>query len=157
MATYNNIADCFIAFSNCTGNLISNLKLQKLVYYVQAWHLAAFNEAVFEEDFQAWIHGPVLVPLYEQYKSYQWRPIVREDLTEHSIMHLKSLFSENLNIIMDDVVDAYFPMEAYALEQSTHAEMPWREARKGLPADSICSNVIAKEWMKAYYAPFVIA
>ena len=69
------IADYFVRLANETGDYISNLKLQKLVYYAQAWYLAISDEALFEEDFEAWVHGPVIPELYQEYKSFGWRPI----------------------------------------------------------------------------------
>ena len=53
-----------------------NLKLQKLVYYAQAWHLALRDVPLFEEDFEAWVHGPVIPALYQEYKKFGWRPIL---------------------------------------------------------------------------------
>jgi len=51
------------------GDLMSNLKLQKLVYYAQGFHLAMENSPLFNEPIEAWEHGPVCVPLYHKYKS----------------------------------------------------------------------------------------
>ncbi len=73
--THDKIADYFIGLSNETGSLITNLKLQKLVYYAQAWSLALNNKELFPEDFEAWVHGPVLVKLYNKYRSNKWNPI----------------------------------------------------------------------------------
>ena len=75
---YEKIADYFIGLSNETGSLITNLKLQKLVYYAQAWSLALNNEELFADDFQAWVHGPVLVSLYDRYRTNKRNPIDKE-------------------------------------------------------------------------------
>lgn len=83
MYTYNDIADYFIAVSNSTHDLITNLRLQKLVYYAQAWHLAIYQEPLFSEDFQAWVHGPVIPQLYTQYKEYKWNPITKDVVLDH--------------------------------------------------------------------------
>lgn len=91
--TASRIADYFLAFANATGSLVTNMKLQKLVFYTQAWHIAVFNEEIFDEDFQAWVHGPVLPSLYEKYKSFQWRPILRDDLGDVSLRALEEQFS----------------------------------------------------------------
>ena len=47
-------------------------QLQKLCYYAQAWHLALLNRPLFDEEFQAWIHGPVCPTLYAHYVDYRW-------------------------------------------------------------------------------------
>ena len=57
------------------GDTISNLKLQKLLYYVQGFHLASFGRALFEEDMIAWTYGPVVPEVYDAYKKYRHRDI----------------------------------------------------------------------------------
>ncbi len=71
------IADYFIWLANNTGSFISNLKLQKLVYYAQAWYLAIHDQPLFNEEFEAWIHGPVIPVLYQKYKTFSWKPILQ--------------------------------------------------------------------------------
>lgn len=87
MLTCYNVADFFIHLANETGSYISNLKLQKLVYYAQAWHLAIYATPLFEEDFEAWVHSPVIPALYREYKSFGWQPILKDvqkpELTEN--------------------------------------------------------------------------
>ena len=56
--------------SEDAGDLISNLKLQKLVYYAQGFHLALYDEPLFLEAIEAWTHGPVVPDLYRHYKKY---------------------------------------------------------------------------------------
>lgn len=136
------IAEYFIWLANETGSFISNLKLQKLVYYAQAWHLALFNEPLFQEDFQAWVHGPVIPDLYHRYKQFSWRPIDEEASPN---------FPEDILVFLEEVADEYFACDAYALEQMTHVEDPWLRAREGLPMDAPSNEVIRKEWMKEYY------
>src|SRR6185369_5131439 len=73
---YRLIADYFIGLANETGSLITNLKLQKLVYYAQAWNLALNDgRALFDDDFEAWVHGPVIFDLYNDYRALKWNPI----------------------------------------------------------------------------------
>jgi len=61
LTTVSKIANYFIYVANETGSYLSNLKLQKLLYYAQAWHLALYGISLFDEEFEAWIHGPVIV------------------------------------------------------------------------------------------------
>ena len=53
-----------------TDELITNLKLQKLLYYAQGCVMALTDEPLFDEDIQAWEHGPVVPEIYHKYKSY---------------------------------------------------------------------------------------
>ena len=136
------IANYFIWLANETGSFISNLKLQKLVYYAQAWHLAIHETPLFKEDFEAWIHGPVVPVLYQKYKQFGWHPI-----DENVELELPEKVKEFLNEISEE----YFACDAYELEQMTHIEEPWKLARVGLLPDTPSTAIIRKEWMKEYY------
>ena len=136
------IADYFIGLANKTGSFISNLKLQKLVYYAQAWHLALYDDPLFEEDFQAWIHGPVIPTLYKEYKSFGWQPISKDADPQ---------LPRDVLEFLNEVAEEYFACDGYELEQMTHAEDPWNWARGDLPPDAPSTEVITKEWMKEYY------
>jgi uncharacterized phage-associated protein len=136
------VANYFIHLANQTGDTISNLKLQKLVYYSQAWHLAVNGIPLFAEDFQAWVHGPVIPELYQKYKGFGWQPI-QEDSNPDLPTEVLSFLSE--------VAEEYFACDTYELEQMTHIEVPWNQARGDLPPDVPSNAVIEKEWMKEYY------
>lgn len=142
------IAAYFIWLANETGSFMSNWKLQKLVFYAQAWHLALYGKPLFEEDFQAWIHGPVIPLLHQKYKHFGWQPILEETHPE---------LPKDVVQFLEEVAEEYFACDAYELEQMTHAEDPWNFAREGLPADAPSSEIIKKEWMKEYYGSRVKA
>ncbi|WP_018249860.1 Panacea domain-containing protein [Orenia marismortui] len=152
--TYYDIADYFISFSNVTNDLITNLKLQKLVYYAQAWHVTIFKNRLFEGDFQAWVHGPVLPSLYDDYKKFRWKPIERDDLDEKSLQQIRNKIGEEKTEFMEELIEEYFTLSAYELERLTHEEEPWRKARKGLSPDQPSSREIQIRWMKEYYDKF---
>lgn len=153
--TYEPVADFFISLSNITGNLISNLKLQKLVYYSDAWHLANHGEPLIQEDFQAWVHGPVIPALYGEYKHFSWQPIDRPDLNEQAYASIREKFDPKTLLLMDAVTDSYFGLSAFELEKMTHSELPWRAARSGLADDEPSYNIISKESMREYYSSFI--
>lgn len=137
------VASYFIWLANETGSFISNLKLQKLVYYAQAWHLAIHNTPLFEKDFQAWVHGLVIPDLYQKYKHFGWQPILEE---------ANPAIPKEIQDFLDEVTQEYFSCDAYELEQMTHAEDPWNRARENLPSDAPSNAIIQKEWMKEYYS-----
>lgn len=153
--SYSEVADYFISLSNETGNLISNLKLQKLCYYAQAWHLALYGEEFFDAEFEAWVHGPVIRDLYNDYKTFSWKPIIREDLGQGYIDKFHEKIGSNSVSFLEDVVGEYFGMTAYELEQQTHREDPWLITRGGLPDDAPCDSVIENGLMIEYYKQYV--
>lgn len=67
----NSVSDYLLVENRERGENLTNLKLQKLLYYAQAWHLALRNAPLFDEDFQAWVHGPVLPSQYLRFRSFQ--------------------------------------------------------------------------------------
>ena len=143
MFTYSDIAVFFLHLAKVTGSYISNLKLQKLVYYAQAWYLALYDLPLFEEDFEAWVHGPVIPVLYQEYKKSGWKPIL-EDVEE-------PILPEEIKNFLNEVAQVYFVCDAYELERMTHQEDPWIKARAGLPMDAPCNRIISKESMREYY------
>jgi uncharacterized phage-associated protein len=138
-----NIADYFIRLAHETGSFISNLKLQKLVYYAQAWHVALHGNPLFEEDFEAWVHGPVIPSLYQKYKSFGWQPISGDAIPA---------LPNHVAQFLDEVAEEYFACDAYELERMTHAEAPWNWARGDLAPDEPSNEIIKKEWMKEFYS-----
>src|SRR5688572_8488221 len=70
------IADWFLAQADPrAGDSISHLKLQKLLYYAQAWALVLLDQPLFAENFQAWVHGPVLPSVYRKYQGSSYEPL----------------------------------------------------------------------------------
>lgn len=122
------------------GKSISHLKLQKLLYYVQAWHLVYADEPLFEDDFEAWLHGPVVRKVWNYYKPYSIMldtlPVDEEDID----------ITEDQRELIDDVLDEYGDKSGYYLECLTHSERPWKEARQQGE-----NTIIQKEKIKKYY------
>jgi uncharacterized phage-associated protein len=125
-------------------NDVSNLKLQKLLYYTQAWNLAFSKQPLFEDVCEAWVHGPVVAHVFGDYKANRWAPI-----TESSAARVEDV--ETIAHI-DAVLDAYGGFRATELERLTHQESPWIEARKGLAPDEPSRNPISIVKMQEYYS-----
>lgn len=106
------------------GDLISNLKLQKLCYYAQGI-VAAVRPAgaapLFQEPIEAWKHGPVVRELYDAYKQYGDQAIPATDLDLDF-----DQFDENDKDIISLAFDHYGQFSAWKLRQMTHEETPWR-------------------------------
>ena len=143
MTDVTTVANYILWSQHESGSFISNLKLQKLLYYVQAWHLAVFNKPLFAAKFEAWVHGPVIPELYRQYREYGWRNIDAE--VE------KPDLPANLEAFIEEVLDEYGPLDARRLEYLTHREDPWRDARKGLTPEEPCTCVIDEAEMAECY------
>lgn len=136
---------------------LQHLKLQKLLYYIQAWHLTMFDEPLFEEDFQAWLHGPVLPSVWDKFKDLD-RPLaginlktVTRDDAKAAEKTVQSLLVPDQIQLIDDVLKEYGPVSGYDLELLTHSEDPWMNARKGVPPLAPSKKKISKEDMRTFY------
>jgi uncharacterized phage-associated protein len=120
MATVKDIAKCFLFLDEQNeGSGISNLKLQKLVYYAQGFFSAIYDKMLFEEHIEAWRHGPVVPQLYQHFKEYGRNPISFEEEFDTSILD-----KEQLEIVTE-VYEVFGPYEAWKLRNMTHEEAPW--------------------------------
>ena len=83
--TAQDVADYFLSIvDEEQGDSLSNLKLQKLLYYAQGFHLAIKNEPLFDEDIEAWTYGPVVPSVYNQYSQHGGDPIPKPDKVDLS-------------------------------------------------------------------------
>ena len=145
-ATAREVAKWFIARSNQPGEFrqCSNKKLQKLVYYAQAWHLALYEEPLFEDEIEAWIHGPVVPNVYREYKKFGYNPIAG-----YQKLHT---MDEQTSDLLNQVWEIYGSKDANYLEFLTHSELPWQATRATLEADERSTAVISHELMQSFYS-----
>lgn len=122
---------------------VTAMKLQKLVYYSQAWSLVWDEAALFPERIEAWAHGPVAPDLYEHHKGMF--EVARWDLGDSAALTVDERDT------IDRVLDFYGDKSAQWLSDLTHREDPWREARRGLPNLERGNNEIAHDSMFEYY------
>lgn len=137
----------FIALSkNLPENNLTNKKLQKLLYYSQAWNLVLRNKPLFKENFEAWVHGPAIPTVYKEFKSFGCS-IIRDDIKDEDFKNL----SEDDRNILNEIWDVYGKYDGAYLELLTHNEEPWRKARNGCMPYEASSAIISKKDMKDYY------
>lgn len=97
---------------------ISNLKLQKLLYYAQGCYLALHGKPLFAENIVAWQHGPVVVEVYEKYKQFHANSITELD-------EAPKVDDDTLRVL-EWVYNEFGKYTAWALRNKTHEETPWR-------------------------------
>lgn len=120
------------------------MTLQKLLYYVQAWHLAIADKPLFSEQIKAWRDGPVVPQVWHARKDRATRRAKDQGIDTMPI-------GADASDLIDLVLMSYGSMSGDELSALTHVEAPWREARGGLPADAHSSNTISTESMAAFY------
>jgi uncharacterized phage-associated protein len=122
----NTIAKAILSFVDPDLEVISNLKLQKLLYYVQGFNLAAFKEPLFKEKIVAWQYGPVVREVYDEYKTAGASQIVLVDpnFKPKSVFKSKEQFQ-----LFKDVYRVYSQFSALKLMHMTHSEPPWKNTK----------------------------
>lgn len=153
------MSDYVILFCQNMGVSISPLKLQKLLYYIQSWHIAKFEkETLFEELPEAWVNGPVYRVVYNSFKSSFFRnENILTDLDEIELADKLQDIQKNLNVSQDQlklintVIEAYSKLSDERLVMMTHSEEPWNEARKGLSPIERSENHLSVETIYKYF------
>lgn len=149
VTTLNSVADYLLCFAQKHGDVMTPLKLQKMVFYADAWYMALNNgDELIPEQFEAWVHGPVARDLYSRFADYKWQPITTkikcpvlpDEVTKH----------------LDEIYQVFGGYTAYQLEQMTHQEKPWLMAREGVPVDAPCRNLIDKGETSEFYRAMAI-
>ena len=127
------------------GEPVSTWKLQKLVYYAQAWSLVWDEAPLFRERIEAWANGPVCPELYKIHRGnfYISSNDVKKGMAE-------SLTNEQRETL-DAVIKYYGDKSGSYLSALTHKERPWKETRGDLPAGTPSSREIPLDLMADYY------
>jgi uncharacterized phage-associated protein len=123
MLSAQSVADYFLArVEQEDGEIISNLKLQKLLYYAQGNYLALDKGELFPEAIEAWNHGPVVPSVYRKYKHHGAAGLPGpEDFDAAN-------YTDDIQDFLDEVYRVYGQFSAWKLREMTHEEPPWKEA-----------------------------
>lgn len=128
-----------------TKGPMTAMKLQKLVYYAQAWSLVWEEAALFDARIEAWANGPVAPDLYR----------VHQGMFQVSAGNIKgnsAALSSDERETVDSVLKFYGDKTAHYLSELTHAEDPWKNARQGLEPGEYCNREISLSAMAEYYS-----
>lgn len=144
MATYPSVLDVAHYILTKQGPM-TTWKLQKLVYYCQAWSLVWDDDQLFPEEIRAWANGPVVRELYEKHRG-QYRVHPGQFRPDREFA-----FSYAQRETMDIVLKEYGKRSPQWLSDLTHMEDPWLNARKHVSDGSRANQVIPKQDIAEYY------
>ncbi len=142
VGTYSSIAvaNCFLEIAARDGEVLTPMKIQKLVYIAQGWYLGLFKKPLISEDVEAWRYGPVFPTLYKEFELYGGRAILSpldEDRGSHGI-------KANTRRFLDAVWKAYRKYTAVQLSSLTHKDgTPWEQTSY--------KQIIEKDRIQDYY------
>ena len=132
------VANYIVNYSIDEGTPVSNLKLQKLLYYVQAASVIEkkYGYPMFQDEICAWTYGPVVENVYHEFKSYANMVIddhVNEKITDYGFGYDDNydpvgIIDENDGILIQRVVNSYRRTSPLEMVRKTHNEMPWKNA-----------------------------
>ena len=115
-----NVAEyIFKEYYRVTGELIDEMKLQKLLYFSQRETLAILNKPLFNEEFEGWKYGPI---------SREIRTVFTEDGINAETEDIKS----ESKYIINNVILEYGALASWKLSKISHKEISWINSRKGL-------------------------
>lgn len=134
------VAKYFLHKANTEGDLITNLKMQKLLYYAQAWYLVNYKTTLFKDKIKAWDLGPVVHVVYSQYKKFSGSPIVYNNTGKEA-----DKFTQKQIDYLNECYSVFIKFAAHQLVNMSHNEPPWKEARENGQCE------ISTESMRKYY------
>ncbi len=134
------VANYFLTLVNeDVGDSISNLKLQKLVYYAQGFSLALRGEVLFDEPIEAWTHGPAIQELYHKYKEYGANAISKPEGVDFT------KYDGNVKSLLNQIYEEYGQFSAWKLREMSHEEDPW------VRGDARVGKIITIKDLKKYF------
>ena len=127
---------------------ITPLALQKILYYIQGFSTYFFDRPIFNDNAEAWVHGPVYREIYDRFSYYRYNPISKNEFESYN--EIDSLNAKEIKLI-DSVINNFGVYSGKTLEKMTHTTIPWEEGRKELREEEYSSNIIDIDTMKDYF------
>ena len=163
MIELNKLIDFILLYSKGNGIPITPIKLQQILYYLQAWNIAYFDKKLlFNEIPKAWFSGPVFESVYKRYEDcyYDNTDITNNLPTDNIASRLKSNendfnFSKKQYDVFFSVLKHYVIMEHTQLLFTTKSELPWNQARENCGEFDECNEPISIDNMYNYYHKFI--
>ncbi|MEO5372871.1 MAG: DUF4065 domain-containing protein [Alphaproteobacteria bacterium] len=139
MAAVRDVASHFLALAAVDedGEGLTHLKLQKLLYYAQGFHIAISGGRLFPETIEAWDHGPVVPAAWQAYREFGSAPIPTPEATDTAL-------EEEQRDLLNDVWNTYGQFSAWKLRNMTHEEPPWRDAYRPGRNVTITDDALAR-------------
>ncbi len=149
------IARYVINFSNKNGKSITNLKLQKLLYYIQAGFLVEIGHCCFNDEILCWQHGPVVKNVYDSYKQFKDHVIPEQKdfskitIKDGKLVIAKEIYDESNydecdKKLINKIILGLINYDPWELVDRTHEESPWYDLQE-------FNEIITRESIKKYF------
>lgn len=138
------VARLIVNYSIEISRPVSNLKLQKLLYFVQVAFIYRYGYSCYEEPIVHWRHGPVVESVYQNYKAYGAENILDKELEYFSFMfdvrtmsfvmeskiYDENMFEASHLKLIKSIVDSYKDVSPWDMVELTHKEKAWIETER---------------------------
>lgn len=128
---------------------VTPLALQKLLYFIQGIYMVLFEKPLYEEDCMAWVHGPVYEDVYDLFRDFKYNPI--EDDRFAIFKDRFEELNEHEKKVINLVINTFGKYSGKVLEDITHEERPWKNARVGYEVSEPSREIISKDEIKNYF------
>lgn len=128
---------------------VTPLALQKILYFIQGLYFSKYGIPLFNDNCQAWVHGPVYADIYDMFRSFRYDPI--DDPRFELLKGKSNGLNEKEREVIDLVINTFGLYGGKVLERITHKEDPWRYAREGYLENEPSQEEISKEAIKEYF------
>jgi uncharacterized phage-associated protein len=145
------IAKWFLAWADADDDdegSLTSLKLQKLLYYAQGHHLALKGIPLFDDEIQAWKHGPVVPSVYRAYRTGRAEQL---HLRDDDPFEFSDVDGETTGLLID-IWERYGSLAAWRLREMTHSEPPWNDAYEPDTAEIVISVKALERFFKSLYS-----
>lgn len=119
MYSVQNVADWFL-----NQDTMTHKKLEKLIYLAYSYTLVILNQKLFDDEFYAYVHGPIVKAIYNQYQDY--------GLSEIGKINIKPKFDADTEDVLEQVWQVYGKYDGLELESIVRQTTPWQKARQGI-------------------------
>lgn len=128
---------------------VTPLMLQKLLYFIQGIYSALYGDPMFQEDCEAWVHGPVYREVYDLFRDFKYNPI--DDARFSVLDDMEEELTADEKRVINLVVNTFGIYSGKILERITHNEEPWKKARKGYGEGIYSKECLTKESIQNYF------
>lgn len=143
------IANEIVRQCHKNGFDVSNLKLQKLLYFVQAYSLAEFDEPIFSQKIEAWEYGPVIPEVYQYFKIYGPNPIPENHYFSRIDQSERSSLTSNAKTSVSEILKQLGSLDAFELVKISHEDgSPWHQVYNA----KVSGIEISRQSIKDYYS-----
>ena len=140
MVTAAQVAEHFLLIAAESGDDLDQLKLQKLCYYAQAFHLGYYGRPFFNDVVEAWPYGPAVKQLHKRYRRYGDGPISAPVARPIPLPLMRQ------EALLAEIYEMYGAMTSTELASQTHYEEPWRRARAEHGPNAEISHEAMRDW-----------